>query len=381
MLAAAKKPKPRPTKKKVPPLAGITVIDASRVLAGPYCAQILADLGATVIKIERPGTGDETRSWGPPFSEDGISAYFMSINRGKTSLSLDLTSARGKTAFKKMLGTADVLIENFRSDSIKHLGLSYTSLNRLNPKLIVCSITGFGRHSPWSDRAGYDFAIQALSGYMAITGPEAGPPTKVGVAVTDVLTGLYAANAIQAALIGRITSRKGTHIDMALMDCAVASQVNLLQAFLLTKKPAKRQGNAHLQIVPYELFATADNWLVLAVGNDQQWQRFCEVAGLKNLISNAAYKTNQGRVKDRDTLVPLVAEAIRFRKTADWQTSLEKANIPHAPIYSYADLVKLPLAEERGWFKQIGGHAYLNHPFHFSDYVSGNELPAPTLKP
>src|SRR5437868_14597643 len=258
----------------VPPLAGVRVLDAARVLAGPFCGQLLADLGADVVKLERPGSGDDTRGWGPPFL-GGLSAYFLSCNRSKRSLTLDIATPEGGELFHRLLAKSDVLIESFRTDSAEKLGLTPDELLARHPRLIACSISGFGRTGPLRDAPGYDFAVQALGGLMSITGPVEGPPCKVGVAVTDVLTGLYAAVAVLACLHARAASGHGYAIDLALLDCAVASQVNVAQAFLTSGAVPARQGNAHLQIVPYQLFATADSWLVLAVGNDGQWRHLC----------------------------------------------------------------------------------------------------------
>src|SRR5258708_33257598 len=259
------------------PLANLRVLDASRVLAGPFCGQMLGDLGAEVIKLERPGGGDETRGWGPPFVGD-LSAYFLSCNRNKRAFTLDLSKPEGVDIFHQLIRRCDILLQNFKSSSADRLGLNPHKLLEVNPRLIACSISGFGRTGPMRDVPGYDFAIQALSGLMSITGPVEGPPCKVGVAVTDILTGLYAAVAVLACLNARATSGHGYAIDLALLDCAVAAQVNLVQAYLTSGRVPPRQGNAHLQIVPYQAFATADDWLVLAVGNDAQWQRFCAAA-------------------------------------------------------------------------------------------------------
>src|SRR5438552_1384117 len=288
-----------------PPLAAVRVLDASRVLAGPFCGQILGDLGADVIKIERPGAGDETRGWGPPFAGE-LSAYYLSCNRNKKAVTLDLAQPAGLQLFYDLAKKSDVLLENFRAQSADKLGLSPQKLLALNPRLIVCSITGFGRTGPWSDLPGYDFAIQALSGLMSVTGPVEGPPSKVGVAVTDVLTGLYAAVAVLACLRAREQSGHGYVIDLALLDCAVAAQVNLAQAFLTSGTVPARQGNAHLQIVPYQLFATADGWLVLAIGNDGQWQHFCQTTGRNDLATDPRFSSNSLRVQHRDTLVPMI---------------------------------------------------------------------------
>ena len=255
------------------PLDGVRVLDASRVLAGPFCGQILGDLGAEVIKVERPGSGDETRAWGPPFHND-LSAYFLSCNRNKKGITLDLSRPEGLDVFYQLVERSDILLENFRAASAEKLGVSPEQLHARNPRLIVCSISGFGRTGPWSDWPGYDFAIQGLSGLMSITGPAEGPPSKVGVAVTDVLTGLYAAVGVLACLNSRQKSGHGYVLDLALLDCAVAAQVNVAQAYLTSGQVPPRQGNAHLQIVPYQAFQTADDWLILAVGNDSQFQRF-----------------------------------------------------------------------------------------------------------
>jgi crotonobetainyl-CoA:carnitine CoA-transferase CaiB-like acyl-CoA transferase len=328
------------------PLAGIRVLDASRVLAGPFCGQILGDLGAEVLKIERPGSGDETRGWGPPFA--GIfSAYFLSCNRNKRGLTLDLAHPEGQRLFHELAGLSDVLLENFRADSAERLGMSPPQLLAKHPRLIICSISGFGRTSSQRDAPGYDFAIQALSGLMSITGPVDGPPCKVGVAVTDVLTGLYAAVAVLACLQARQRSGHGYAIDLALLDCAVAAQVNVAQANLTSGSLPPRQGNAHLQIVPYQLFATADSWLVLAVGNDGQWQRFCHAADHADLAADERFTTNPLRVQNRTILVPLVETLMRSRTTAAWEELLRRAEIPHAPVWTYADLFAQPEMAER----------------------------------
>jgi crotonobetainyl-CoA:carnitine CoA-transferase CaiB-like acyl-CoA transferase len=362
-------------------LHGVRVLDASRVLAGPFCGQLLGDLGAEVIKIERPGTGDETRGWGPPFLGPW-SAYFLSCNRHKRSVTLDLGREEGRRLFHDLARRSDVLLENFRAESADKLGLGPDALLAVNPRLVVCSISGFGRTGPMRDLPGYDFAIQALSGLMSVTGPPEGPPSKVGVAVTDVLTGLYAASAILACLHARARSGHGYVIDLALLDCAAAAQVNLAQAYLANGETPARQGNAHLQIVPYQLFATADGWLVLAVGNDGQWQRFCRSAERSDLAADPRFTTNAGRVERRAELVPLVTDELRRRTTAAWQDLLVAAEVPHAPVWNYAELFAAPVAEARGLRVRV--HApdgrpvdLLGSPFH----IAGTTLPAPTLPP
>ena len=330
-------------------LRGIRVVDASRVLAGPFAAQTLADLGAEVLKIEHPGAGDDTRSWGPPFvGSPEMSAYFLAANRGKRSLALDLKRPEGTDILQRLLGKSDILIENFRSDSLSRLGLDPETLLKAHPHLIVCSISGFGRSGTYAHRAGYDFVMQGLSGLMAKTGPVDGPPSKVGVAITDIVTGLYASTAILACLHQKERTGHGYHIDVALLDCAVASMANVAQAFLATGTEPKRQGNAHLQIVPYEAFATKDGWMILAVGNDGQWRRFADAAGESLLGTNPLYATNTQRVAHREQLVPIVAQIIKKRTTHEWINLLERAQVPAGPVWNMTDLFSSDLAKERG---------------------------------
>jgi crotonobetainyl-CoA:carnitine CoA-transferase CaiB-like acyl-CoA transferase len=365
------------------PLAGIRVLDASRVLAGPYCGQVLADLGAEVIKVERPGQGDETRAWGPPFAGE-LSAYFLSCNRGKKALTLDLARADGLELFNRLVRKSDVLLENFRSASAEKLGLSPDRLLAQNPRLVLCSITGFGRTGPWSDVPGYDFAVQGLSGLMSITGPADGPPCKVGVAVSDVLTGLYAATAVLACLHARTQSGHGYAIDLALLDCAVAAQVNVVQAFLTGGAVPPRQGNAHLQIVPYQAFATADDWLILAVGNDGQWQRFCAAAERPDLGADAHFATNVLRVENRMVLVPLVDAEMRKRPMTEWQKRLAQAEVPHAAVLDYRQLFELEQAAARGLkiaVRDASGQPVelVGSPFHIAGAAALNPLLPPRL--
>jgi crotonobetainyl-CoA:carnitine CoA-transferase CaiB-like acyl-CoA transferase len=277
-----------------------------------------------------------------------LSAYYLSCNRNKRGITLDLAQPEGIAIFHDLIRRSDVLLENFKAASAEKLGLSPEKLLEINPRLIVCSISGFGRTGPWSDLPGYDFAIQALSGLMSITGPAEGPPYKVGVAVTDVLTGLYAAVSVLACVRVREQSGHGYAIDLALLDCAVAAQVNVVQAYLTSGQVPPRQGNAHLQIVPYQLFATSDGWMVLAVGNDGQWQRFCQSVTRGDLAADFRFTTNTLRVQNRDQLVPLVEELMKTRKTQDWQEKLQEAEVPHAPVWDYANLFSHPHAAARG---------------------------------
>jgi crotonobetainyl-CoA:carnitine CoA-transferase CaiB-like acyl-CoA transferase len=358
-----------------PPLVGVRVLDASRVLAGPFCGQVLGDLGAEVIKVERPGAGDETRTWGPPFLDlpglAPLSAYYLSCNRNKRGITLDLAQPEGQDVFRRLVAASDVLLENLKAESAQKLGLDPAQLLREHPRLIVCSISGFGRTGPLAELPGYDFAIQALSGLMSITGPVDGPPTKVGVAAADVLTGLYGAVAVLAGLRGRERSGHGYAIDLALLDCAIAAQVNVAQAFLTSGRVPTRQGNAHLQIVPYQLFATADGWLVLAVGNDGQFRRFCDAAGKGDWLGDERFAANRRRVENRAILVPKIEELMRTRTTVAWREALTAVEVPHAPLWTYADLFAHPQVAARGMrltvTDPLGRPVELvGSPFHFS---------------
>jgi crotonobetainyl-CoA:carnitine CoA-transferase CaiB-like acyl-CoA transferase len=367
-------------------LDDVRVLDASRVLAGPLCGQILGDLGADVLKIERPGSGDESRGWGPPFvsfqGNERFSAYFLSCNRNKRGLALDLASTEGVALFQRLVEKSDVVLENFLPRSAAKLGLDPARLHAINPRLVICSISGFGRTGPLADAPGYDLAIQALSGLMSITGPVEGPPSKVGVAIVDVLTGMNAAIAVLACLHARKRSGHGYHIDLALLDSALASQVNLAQAYLASGKEPPRQGNAHLQIVPYELFATQDGHLVLAVGNDAQWQRFCQVAGCPDLGTDPRYATNPLRVQGRAELIPHVATRLREHPTAWWVEQLTQSDVPHAPVWGYADLFAHPQVAARNLRVTVtdpDGRPIdlLGSPFH----IDGESLPLPCPPP
>lgn len=366
----------------VPPLHGTRVLDAARVLAGPFCGQLLADLGADVVKLERPGTGDDTRAWGPPFTPAGLSAYFLSCNRSKRSVTLDVARPEGHDLFHRLLAKSDVLIENFRSDSAGKLGLLPDALLARHPRLVVCSISGYGRTGPLKDVPGYDFAVQALSGLMSITGPADGPPCKVGVAVADVLTGLYAATAVLAGLRARERTGHGYAIDLSLFDCALAAQVNVAQAYLTSGAVPPRQGNAHLQIVPYQSFPTADGWLVLNVGNDGQWRAFCAAAGDGALGADPRYATNRQRVERRAEVVPRVEALMRSLPTAEWERRLTVANVPHAVVRDHAAVFSQGVTAARGMrvtVRDPAGHPVdlLGSPFH----ITGGRTADPTMPP
>ena len=339
-------------------LSHIRVLDLSRVLAGPWAGQILADLGAEVVKVERPGSGDDTRHWGPPFLKDAAgentseAAYYLSANRNKQSLTLDFTQAEGHRLVRELASQADILIENFKVGGLAAYGLDYASLKELNPRLIYCSITGFGQDGPYAKRAGYDFMIQGLGGLMSLTGradDEAGAgPVKVGVALTDILTGLYASAAMLAALASREQSGNGQHIDMALLDVQVACLANQAMNYLTTGTPPKRLGNAHPNIVPYQDFPTADGDFILTVGNDGQFRKFCEVAGLTALADDPRFASNQARVAHRAELIPLLRQATVFKSTAEWLRLLEAAGVPCGPINDLAQVFADPQVQARG---------------------------------
>jgi crotonobetainyl-CoA:carnitine CoA-transferase CaiB-like acyl-CoA transferase len=334
------------------------VLDLSRVLAGPWASQVLADLGAEVIKVERPGAGDESRAWGPPFLRDargqetGESAYFLGTNRGKRSIAVDLSRPEGRAIVRRLAERADVLLENFKVGALDRLGLGYDDLSAANPGLVYCSITGFGQTGPYRARAGYDFLIQAMGGLMSVTGePDGAPgggPVKVGVAVADVLTGMYAATAVLAALAHRERSGRGQRVDLALLDVQVAMLANQAQGTLVTGRPPGRMGNAHPSIVPYQAFATRDGHVVLAVGNDGQFARFCEVAGRPELSRDPRFATNAARVRNRADLVALLAPVLAARTSRDWLAALEGAGVPGGPINDLAQVFADPQVRARG---------------------------------
>lgn len=337
-------------------LGHVRVLDLTRVLAGPWATQILADLGADVIKIERPGSGDDTRAWGPPWFADAqgdrVAAYYLCANRNKRSVTIDMASADGSALVRALAEKSDVLVENFKVGGLARYGLDYASLSALNPRLVYCSITGFGQTGPYAARAGYDFLVQGLGGLMSVTGrPDSEPgggPMKVGVALTDILTGLYAANAIQAALAARERSGRGQHIDMALLDVQVACLANQAMNYLATGCNPPRLGNAHPSIVPYQEFPTADGYMILAIGNDGQFARFCQEAGVPELAGDARFATNAGRVAHRDTLVPLLRQITVGRATAAWVEALEGCAVPCGPVNSLAEVFADPQVQARG---------------------------------
>ena len=333
------------------PLAGVRVLDLSRVLAGPWAGQIFADYGADVIKVERPGVGDDTRTWGPPWWGEGdskVAAYFLCANRGKRSVAIDLSSADGASQIRQLVTSADVLIENYKVGQLAKYGLDAPTLQALNPRLIYCSITGYGQNGPLSQKAGYDFAIQAEAGLMSITGEKGGEPQKVGVAVTDLMTGVYATTAILAALYERNTTGHGRYIDASLFDVQVAMLAKQASNELVGGTHPTRMGNAHPNIVPYQVFATRDGHMVLAIGNDGQFERFCRVSGRPDVAANVLYKTNPSRVKNRDALVALLASWLLERTTVEWQNLLDEASVPCSPILDVQQVMQHPHVQDRG---------------------------------
>ena len=339
-------------------LSHIRVLDLSRVLAGPWCGQILGDLGDEVIKVERPGTGDDTRHWGPPYIKDAEgndsreAAYFQSANRNKQSLTLDFTRPEGQRLVRELVTQCDVLLENFKVGGLAAYGLDYESLKAINPRLVYCSITGFGQTGPYAKRAGYDFMIQGLGGLMSLTGRSEGEegagPMKVGVALTDILTGLYATVGVLAALNQREQSGIGQHIDVALLDVQVACLANQAMNYLATGVSPRRLGNAHPNIVPYQDFPSADGNFILAVGNDGQFRKFCEVAGIAQLADDPRFASNKARVAHRSELIPLLRQATVFKTTAQWIELLEKAGVPCGPINDLQQVFADPQVQARG---------------------------------
>nr|WP_173918791.1 CaiB/BaiF CoA-transferase family protein [Halobacillus sp. Marseille-Q1614] len=320
-------------------LKGIRVLDLTRVLAGPYCSMILGDLGAEVIKVEAPGGSDDTRKWGPPFQE-GVSAYYLCANRSKKSLTVNLKTNEGRQIIEKLTANSDVVLHNFKTGTMERLGLDYSSLKEINPRIVYCSITGFGETGPYKNLPGYDFIIQAMSGLMSITGDEQSGPQKLGVAITDILTGLYACIGIEAALLERNQSGLGQKIDLSLYDSAVSSLVNIGSNYLLSGQLPKRLGNHHANIVPYQTFCASDGEMVIAVGNDKQFAALCGIIQQRALALDERFKTNPDRVACRNELIPILQRALLKNPTAYWKEKCQEAGIPFGAIQTVEDLVK-----------------------------------------
>jgi crotonobetainyl-CoA:carnitine CoA-transferase CaiB-like acyl-CoA transferase len=369
------------------PLAGLRVLDLSRVLAGPLCTMILGDLGATVIKVERPGEGDDTRTWGPPWAdgpEGRESAYYLSVNRNKRSAAADLKADEGRALVRRLAADADVVVENFIPGSLERMGLGWEALSASNPRLVWCSITGYGGDGPEAGRPGYDFAVQARAGWMAITGEPDGAPVKVGVAAVDVLTGHNAAIAVLAALREREVSGRGQRVEVTLFDSALAGLVNVTQASLVTGREPSRWGNAHATIVPYQTFDAADRPFVVAVGNDAQWRKLCEAVGAPQLVADPRMAANPDRVEHRQEVGEALGAIFRHRPAAEWLAVLERAGVPCAPVQSVREALADPVLTERGGTWPMSGATYgevqtVPSPFRFSRTPAALDRPAPAL--
>ncbi|WP_422032358.1 CaiB/BaiF CoA transferase family protein [Roseovarius sp.] len=366
---------------KQAPLAGLKVVELARILAGPWAGQTLADLGAEVIKVESPA-GDDTRAWGPPFierGEDRTAAYFHSCNRGKASVAVDFRTEAGQARVRELVAEADILIENFKVGGLAKYGLDYASLSELNPRLIYCSITGFGQDGPYAHRAGYDYIIQGMSGLMSITGEPDGQPQRAGVAVTDLFTGLYSVAGILAALHQRERTGKGQHIDMALLDCAVAATANQAMNYLATGTPPGRTGNYHPNLAPYQVFDCADGYIIIATGNDAQYQRLCRVLGCDDLAEAPDFLRNADRVANREALIAaLTARTLTFSK-ADLLAACEAEGIPAGPINDLSEVFEDPQVKARGMRVELDGVPGVRGPFTFSDAELALERASPKL--
>jgi formyl-CoA transferase/CoA:oxalate CoA-transferase len=366
-----------------PPLTGLTIVDFSRVLSGPYCTMLLGDVGARVIKIERPGRGDDTRAWGPPFVH-GESAYFLSVNRNKESVTLDLKHPSAQAILQRLLERADVVIENFRPGTMERLGLGHDRLAERWPRLVYCSISGFGQTGPRRDEAGYDAVAQAEGGLMSITGDSSGPPYRLGVAISDIVTGMFAAQGILLALLARERSGRGQRVDIGLLDATVALLTYQASYYFATGEPAGRMGNRHPTIAPYDTFPTADGEFVLAVGNDQQWQRFCEAAGLDGLRSDRRFLTNAARVEEYGTLREILAVHFRTRPRREWIAVLNASGVPCGSVRNVAEALADPQIEAREMIATVD-HAAAGHlrllgvPIKLSATPGGVRTAPPTL--
>ena len=375
-------------------LGHIRVLDLSRVLAGPWCSQNLADLGADVIKVERPGAGDDTRAWGPPYARDADgndtteAAYYLSANRGKRSVTIDIASATGQQLIRDLVLQSDVVLENFKVGHLARYGLDYAALKTLKPDLVYCSVTGFGQDGPYAQQAGYDFLIQGMGGLMSVTGERdglpGGGPQKAGVALTDVMTGMYATIAILAALTHRDRSGEGQHIDLALLDVQVAMLANVGSSYLSSGKVPQRWGNAHANIVPYQTFACSDGHLIVAAGNDSQFRKFVDAGGRPELADDPRFATNPARVRQRDVLVPLLAAMVAGRSRADWIARLEAAGVPCGPINDVAEVFDHPQVRARGLAYKVahptaGKVTLVRSPLRLSATPAGADRAPPLL--
>ena len=363
-------------------LAGIRVLDLSRVLAGPWCTQMLGDLGAEIIKVEQPGKGDDTRSWGPPWHGEGdqkLSAYYLSTNRNKASVTIDMARPEGQDLIRQLAAKSDVLVENFKCGGLAKYGLDYESMKGANPQLIYCSITGFGQKGPRATQPGYDFMIQGLSGMMSVTGDPSTEPQKSGIAFADIMTGLHATIAILAAINQRRDTGRGQHIDMALFDVAVSTLANQALNYLVSGVAPVRMGNAHPNVVPYQAFATLDGHLILAIGNDSQFSRFAALALHPDWGSDPRFATNAARIENRADLTPEIARIMANRTTADWVVILEEASIPHGPINLIDQALADPQAVHRGLSTMAGDRPAIASPLRLSDSMPDAGTAPPLL--
>lgn len=365
-------------------LEGVTVIDLTRVLAGPYCTMMLGDLGADVIKIEAPGRGDDTRAWGPPFTDSGESAYFLSANRNKRSLSLNLKSEAGLDILKRLVSQGDVLVENFRVGTLERWGLDFDALQELKPGLIYCTLTGYGSDGPYKDRPGYDFMVQAMGGFMSVTGPVDGPPTRSGIAIADLAAGMFACNAILAALFDHQRTSRGHRIDMSLLDSMVALMSYVASNFLVSGEPAGRYGNEHPNIVPYQEFEARDRHFAFAAGNDGQWRAFCQAIDRPQWTTDERFATNQARVRNRAQVGRMLGDVFAERDAADWMALCDEIGIPSAPINTIRDVFENPQVQARG-LQQSVAHAVdgqvpiVGSPLRVLTAPPSLRLPPPTL--
>ncbi|MCA1749034.1 MAG: CaiB/BaiF CoA transferase family protein [Parasphingopyxis sp.] len=366
-------------------LSGVRVLDLSRVLAGPWATQMLGDLGAAIVKIERPGEGDDTRKWGPPWlgdKSDKRPAYYLSTNRNKASVAIDMAREEGQALIRRLAEGSDIVVENFKLGGLEKFGLDYRSLKAINPRLIYCSITGFGQDGPDADKPGYDLMLQAMSGFMSVTGEKDGPPRRMGVAMVDLTTGMNAAAAILAALFQRERTGEGQHIDIALFDVAMSSLGNQALNYLVSGTAPGRTGNAHPNVVPYQPFETADGWMIVAVGNDSQFARFAGLLGLSEMAEDERYATNAARVENRESLIPPLAEAMKARTTAEWTALLKPNNVPHGPINTIEQAFAEPQAIHRGLSGTVADASGAELPVVASPLrLSASARPDPTPPP
>ncbi len=367
-----------------PLLDGVRVLDLTRILAGPYCTMLLGDLGADIIKVEVPGRGDDTRQWGPSFTTGGESAYFLAANRNKRSLTLNLKSERGRSILGELIQQADILIENFRVGTLEKWDLSYEQLKNLRPDLIYCTITGYGYTGPYRDRPGYDFIIQAMGGFMSVTGPEDGEPFRAGIAVADLSSGIYACNAVLAALYARERTGKGQRIDISLLDCQVAMMSYVASNFLVSGEPPQRFGNAHPNLVPYQVFEAQDGYFAFAAGNDLQWANFCRAVGREAWGTDPLFATNPARLTNRTKLVGLLNELFSTRSVADWIELCEGAGLPVGPINTMEAALSDPQVLARGMVMEVphpteGSVPLLRSPLNIPTAPSEVRYPPPTL--